>query len=64
MSFFSLGAVEMDGVVSLGCDEASEIQNLPEYVKNKNIKAGSTCYVVDTAEVYMMKSTGEWKKQN
>lgn len=62
-SIYPIGAVEQDGVVSLGCDETSDVQKLPAYAKYKNIKPGSTCYVVDTGDLYMLKSTGVWKKQ-
>ena len=33
MAIFSIGSPEQDGVVSLGCDEEEDIQNLPDYVK-------------------------------
>lgn len=63
MAIFSMGAVEQDGILQLGCDETSDVQNLPDYVKYKNAKPGSSCYVIDTGEIYLMKSNGTWKKQ-
>ena len=63
MAIFPLAQNDMDGVANLGCDETSDIQNLPAYAKSNNLKPGSNCYIIDTGELYMMKSTGQWKKQ-
>lgn len=60
---FTLGKVEEDGVLNLGCDGTSDVSELPNYVKYKNAKPGSSCYVIDTGEIYMMRSDGVWKKQ-
>lgn len=53
-----------NSVHQLGCDNASDIQNLPEYAKSNNIKPGTTCYQVHGGKVYMMDSEGEWILQN
>ena len=61
---FPLSQNDMDGVANLGCDDTSDVVNLPEFAQSNNLKPGSSCYVIDTAELYMMKSTGVWKKQS
>lgn len=64
MAIFPTAQNDMDGVASLGCDGTADVANLPAYAKSNNLKPGSSCYVIDTQELYMMKSTGEWKKQS
>lgn len=61
---FPMSMNDMDGVANLGCDGTADVQNLPAYARSNNLKPGSNCYVIDTSELYMMKSTGEWKKQS
>ena len=63
MAIFPLAQNDMDKVANLGCDDNSDVQNLPAYAQSNNLKPGSNCYVIDTGELYMLKSTGEWKKQ-
>lgn len=63
MAIFAMSMNDMDGVASLGCDGTADVANLEAYAKSNNLKPGSSCYVIDTSELYMMKSNGTWKKQ-
>lgn len=38
-------------------DDSSDIPNLPT-----NCLTGSSCIVIETSEVYMLNSKGEWKQ--
>lgn len=49
-------------VASLACDDASDVADLEQYAKDNNLKLGSTCLVVDTGQVYAMKSDFTWKE--
>lgn len=64
MAIFPIGQNDMDGVANLGCDGSADVANLSDYAKSNNLKPGSSCYVIDTSELYMMKSNGTWKKQS
>ena len=44
------------------CDGTSDVANLPQYAIDHNLQPGTTCLVIDTAEVYALKSDGTWKK--
>lgn len=46
-------------VVKLVLDTADDVVNLPS-----GVKPGSTAFVIETSEHYMMNSKGEWKKVN
>lgn len=45
----------------LQCDGTADVADLPEYAEKYNLGLGSTCLVVDTSDVYAMKSDGTWK---
>ena len=45
----------------LRADGSSDIADLPKFATDNNLKAGSTCLVIDSSEVYMLNSSGEWK---
>lgn len=62
MAIYPLGQNTMDGVGHLGCDEASDVANLPDYAKSQNLKPGTDCLCVNTSDVYVMKSDGTFKK--
>lgn len=49
-------------VASLACDDASDVADLEQYAKDNNLKLGSTCLVVETGQVYAMKSNYTWKE--
>lgn len=51
-----------NGVGHLACDDASDLENLISYVKSNNLKPGTDCIVIDTSEVYMIKSDYTYKK--
>lgn len=61
---FNISQNDMDGVANLGCDGTADVANLVEYARSNRLKPGSSCYVIDTSELYMMKSNGQWKKQS
>jgi len=58
----SIAANTADGVGHLACDDANDLPNLPSYAKSNNLKQGTDCIVIDTSEVYMMKSDFSFKK--
>lgn len=62
MAINSIGNVSPNGVGHLACDDLTDIANLPEYAKSNNLKLGTDCIVVDTGEVYMMKSDYTFKQ--
>lgn len=49
-------------VNDINCDGSSDIQNLPTFAEEFDLKPGSTCMCVDESAVYQMKSDGSWKK--
>lgn len=61
MGIFVLSQNQMDNVASLGCDTAADVADLPAFAESNRLKPGSTCLVVATSEVYMMKSDKTWK---
>lgn len=63
MAIFPVDNNSFDKVANLGCDGTTDVQDLPAYAESNNLKPGSSCYVIDTGELYMMKSNGTWKKQ-
>ena len=63
MAINAIDPVSPNGVGHLACDDNNDVPNLAEYAKSNNLKLGSDCYVVDTGDIYVMKSTYEWKKQ-
>ena len=46
---------------SLYADSSSDVTDLPKFAEDNNLKAGSSCLVIETSEVYMMRSDGTWK---
>lgn len=42
-------------------DNASDVAKLPDFAERNHLKPGSTCLIIDTSEVYMMDSQGNWK---
>lgn len=52
----SIDNVKPNGVGSLACDDDSDIANLPQFAEEHNLKLGTTCIVVDSGKVLMMKS--------
>lgn len=45
----------------LRADGSADVANLPQFAQAQKLKPGSTCLIIDTSEVYMMKSDGQWK---
>lgn len=45
------------------CDDNTDVANLEQFARDHELQIGSTCYCVDTGELYMMKSDFTWKKQ-
>lgn len=58
----SIQANSANGVGHLACDDASDLPNLPSYAKSNNLKQGTDCIVIDTSNVYMMKSDYTFKQ--
>ena len=50
-----------DGTLYL--DETSDVADLEQYAEDNKLTAGQAAVVIETGEVYLLKSTGEWKKQ-
>ena len=48
----------------LGCDDSTDIPNLPAYAKSNNIQPGTTCYEVHGGKVLMVDSQGACVAQN
>ena len=44
------------------CDSASDVANLPQFAADHKLQPGTTCLVIDTSEVYALKTDGTWKK--
>ena len=42
-------------------DAYADVADLPAFATKNHLKPGSTCLVIDTSEVYMMDSLGNWK---
>lgn len=55
--------VSPNGVGHLACDGTADVRDLPDYARSNNLRLGSDCYVIDTGDLYMMKSDFTWKKQ-
>ena len=55
--------VKTDAIADFFCDDDNDLKDLPKFAQDNKLSMGSTCYCIDTASLYMMKSTGEWKKQ-
>ena len=62
MAINVMDIIKPNKVASLVCDSTSDFPDLPEFAKSNGLKMGTTCMVIDTAEVYMMNSSYEFKK--
>lgn len=58
----SIQANSANGVGHLACDTEADLANLPDYAKSNNLKQGTDCIVIDTSNVYMMKSDYTFKQ--
>lgn len=58
----AMDAIKPMNVASLACDDESDVENLPDFARDNNLKLGTTCLCIDTGEVYAMKSDYTWKK--
>lgn len=56
-------SVKRGRVADFYADEASDVANLNQFGRDNKLSMGSTCYVIETGELYMMKSDFSWKKQ-
>lgn len=45
------------------CDDATDIANLEQFAIDNDLKIGSSCFCIDTGDLYIMKSDRTWKKQ-
>lgn len=51
-----------NNTISLALDDATDLASLPTYAENNHLAMGSSAIVIDTGEVYMMKSDKTWKE--
>lgn len=51
-----------DGMVWM--DDATDVANLPTFAETNKLPMGTKAYNIDNGDVYILKSTGEWKKQD
>ena len=56
-------SVKSGSVADFFCDSSSDVANLPQYAQDHNLSMGSSCYCIDTGNLYILKSDGTWKKQ-
>ena len=47
----------------LMADTSADIANLDTFTEDNGILPGSSCYVIATSDLYVLDSTGTWKKQ-
>lgn len=45
------------------CDDVSDVANLTQYAKDHQLPMGSKAIVIETGDIYLMKSSYSWKKQ-
>lgn len=57
------GTIKKGQIADFFCDDASDVADLPQFAEERNLSMGSSCYCIDTGELYIMKSDGSWKKQ-
>ena len=55
--------VKTGTVADFFCDDVSDVANLPQYAQDHKLSMGSSCYCIDTATLYILKSDGTWKAQ-
>ena len=48
-------------VNDINCDEVADVNDLPTFAEEHDLKPGSTCLCVGNSSVYQMKSDGTWK---
>ena len=44
-------------------DTATDVTDLEQFAEDWELTQGSTCLVIDTFDVYVLKSDGTWKKK-
>ena len=45
----------------LRADSSADVAKLPQFAQEQRLKPGSSGLIIDTSEVYMMRSDGQWK---
>lgn len=43
------------------CDTAADKANLAQFAADHNLQQGTSCLVIDTGEILVLKSDGTWK---
>ena len=56
-------SVKRGRVADFFADDANDIADFETFGRENKLSMGSTCYVIETGELYMMKSDYSWKKQ-
>lgn len=56
-------SIKTGAVADFFCDDTSDVANLEQFAEKNNLSMGSSCYCIDTGELYIMRSDGTWKKQ-
>ena len=57
------GTVKSGAIADFFCDGSADVADLPQFAEEHNLSMGSSCYCIDTGELYIMRSDGTWKKQ-
>lgn len=56
-------SVKRGRVADFFADDTSDVTNLETFGRENKLSMGSTCYVIETGELYMMHSDYTWKIQ-
>lgn len=56
-------SIKKGSIADFFCDGASDVTDLPQFAEDNKLSMGSSCYCIDTGDLYILKSDGTWKKQ-
>jgi len=56
-------SIKKGTIADFFCDSSADVADLEQFGRDHDLSMGSTCYCIDTATLYMMKSDYSWKKQ-
>lgn len=60
--WFEQNSKTYDCQAELRADSSTDVSDLPDFATEHNLKPGSECLIIQSAEVYMMKSDETWKR--
>lgn len=49
--------------IDVFCDTEADVADLEQYGRDHGFQIGASAYVIDTGNLYLMKSDFSWKKQ-